>query len=128
MVIIFFALIFAMLMFTFSFGAYSMNGINRTVMYIPMEMFQKNVYVLEKNDTSFFYFEEIKLKNDLTEYFTRLEKYTNDYTLTIMFTNAQGKLDLSLRHQGVRITVNATAYFDYNYKKTMFYHVGESNE
>lgn len=126
MVIIFFALLFAMMMFTFSFTSYSLNGINKIVMYVPLEIFQNNVYVLEYEEPANLYFEEENLTSDLRNYFTKLEKYTNSYSLMIIYTTAEGKLSFGTTHQGVLISISAEAYFDYDYSRTLFYKVGEA--
>ena len=114
--------------FSFFFVTTSMNAVNRAVLYIPIELIQKNVNILDVNDESDLYFNKSDLKTDLDKYFQNsLEKYVISYEVTYTFTNQEGSMVcISTKCQGVKISVNANICFDAHYEKSMFYSIGES--
>ena len=93
MINIFFALSFMFVSFSFFFVTTSMNAVNRAVLYIPIELIQKNVNILDVNDESDLYFNKSDLKTDLDKYFQNsLEKYVISYEVTYTFTNQEGSM------------------------------------
>ena len=129
MIIILFALIFSLISFSFYFSSTAVNAVNRSMLYLPIEILQSSVNLIDVESEEDLYFDKDKLTNDLDDYFElSIKKYVISYVSSYIFTdkdNSMVCIGPDAKCQGIKITINAEIYFDTHYEKTMFYSIGE---
>ena len=115
------------LTFSFSLSSISINSVNRSLLYLPIELLQSYVNIIEVDSVEDLYFKKDPLMDALDIYFeSSLSHHVLSYQVTYLFTDSDNSMVcLSDRCQGINITVNADIYFDVHYEKTMFYSIGE---
>ena len=84
--------------FSFFFVTTSMNAVNRAVLYIPIELIQQNVNILDVNDESDLYFNKSDLKTDLDKYF---QNYPNDSAIFRYGETEEERLGGTCGHHGL---------------------------
>ena len=129
MVIMLFALIFMVLSFSFFFASNAINSVNRSLLYLPIEMLQTYVNVLDVDGEEDLYFNRNSLTTALDRYFeSTVEGHVLSYETSYIFTdkdNTMVCIGTNAKCQGIKINVNAEIYFGVHYEKTMFYSIGE---
>ena len=129
MIITLFALIFMILSFSFFFAATAVNSVNRSLLYLPIELLQTYVNVLNVDEEEDLYFDRTPLTNALESYFeSTVKDHVLSYETSYIFTdkdNTMVCIGASAKCQGLKINMNAEIYFGVHYEKTMFYSIGE---
>ena len=129
MIITLFALIFMILSFSFFFASTAVNSVNRSLLYLPIELLQTYVNVLDVDDGEDLYFNRSSLTNALDSYFeSTIKDHVLSYDTSYIFTdkdNTMVCIGTNAKCQGIKINVNAEIYFGVHYEKTMFYSIGE---
>ena len=67
---------------------YRLNGINRTLLEIPLSIFEVAIPLVREDDETTLYYDKDYLINELTYYFdNKLPFYTDDYDVKYYFSN-----------------------------------------
>ena len=119
MIYIFLAAVFAMFSFQFFTLNFSIQGLNRAIVYTPIELMMMDV----SNNNDEVSFTTSNIESHLREYYDKtLTRYVKDYDIEFYFYN---KFDESICTSnycdGVEITVDATLMISYKYHRVMFY-------
>lgn len=106
---------------------YRLNGINRTLMEIPLSIFEVAVPLAQENDEIVIYFDQEYLINELTYYFdNKLPFYTSNYDLNYYFSNT-GETSMCIEGNcsAIEISLDAEVVFFTRYQKTARYEIRE---
>ncbi len=106
---------------------YRLNGINRTLMEIPLSIFEVAVPLAQENDEIVIYFDQEYLINELTYYFdNKLPFYTSNYDLNYYFSNT-GETSMCIEGHcsAIEISLDAEVVFFTRYQKTARYEIRE---
>lgn len=128
MINIFIGAILAISSFTIFHTSYRMNGINRVMAYLPMEIFENSVHIFSTGTYTGLYFNQSELIDALDEYFdTYVVKYANSYEAEYIFTNPSDQsICTTTRCQSIQINLTAEILSNYEYSKTMYYSITEA--
>ena len=111
------------LIFSFQFFSlnFSIQGLNRTVIYTPIELFYPEI-VSDNGEATI----EVKaFEAQMMSYYDReIRKYTNDYQVSFYYYNPDNEA-MCIRKwcKAVEITVNANLILNYKYHRVMFYEI-----
>ena len=124
---IFYCALFMIMMFSFYFTGTSMNSVRRAILYLPIELIQKSVSLLEFEDENSLYFNDAVLRDNLTTYFdVTVKPHVHDYQFLCIYFDHNDKFCIGNHCQKVRITVIANLYFGAKFSNGMTYEIGES--
>ena len=103
---------------------YSIQGLNRAIIYTPIELMYKSVQVFgeaplfDKNDF------EVVVKS---YYENIIPKYTKEYSVGFYYYNSSDEsMCLTDECNGVEITINCKLNITYQYQRVMYYEMGEA--
>lgn len=104
---------------------YSIQGLNRAIIYTPIEMMYKSVKMY--GEMPYFNIDDFELI--VTNYYSKiLPRYTNEYTLDFYYYNvSDGSMCLTNECDGVEITIICKLNITYEYKRVMFYEMSKTN-
>ena len=129
MIITVFALLFMVISFSFFFASTAVNSVNRSLLYLPVELLQSHVNIISVDDEEDLYFSRGSLTNALDNYFdSTVSGHVLSYESSYIFTdkdNTMVCIGTSAKCQGIKINIDAEIYFGVHYEKTMFYSIGE---
>lgn len=119
MIYIFIAAVFAMFSFQFFTLNFSIQGLNRAIIYTPIELMMMDV----SNNDSHVSFTTSDIENHLIEYYDKtLTRYVKDYDIEFYFYNRNDEsICTSTYCDSVEITIDAKILLTYNYHRVMFY-------
>ena len=119
MIYIFIAAVFAMFSFQFFTLNMSIQGLNRAIIYTPIELMMMDVS--SSGNTARFTADDIE--EHLTKYYNKaLTKYVKEYDISFYFYNREDEsICTSTYCDGVEITIDAKLLLTYNYHRVMFY-------
>lgn len=119
MIYIFIAAIFAMFSFQFFTLNFAIQGLNRAIIYTPIELMMMDV----SNDGSKVSFTTNDIESHLLEYYDKtLTRYVKDYDISFYFYNRVDESICTSNYcDGVEITIDAKLLLTYNYHRVMFY-------
>lgn len=119
MIYIFLAAIFAMFSFQFFTLNYSIQGLNRAIIYTPIELMMMDV----SSQGSGVSFTTNEIEEHVLNYYNKtLPRYAKDYEVDFYFYNKEDdSICTSTYCDGVEITVDATLMISYKYHRVMFY-------
>ena len=104
---------------------FSIQGLNRAILYTPIELMYKSVIVLgEKPQFIREDFEDLVL----SYYQVVLPRYTKSYEVEFYYYNLEDEsMCLTNTCDGVEITIDCKLNVTYNYHRVMFYEMKEAN-
>ena len=119
MIYIFLAAIFAMFSFQFFSLNFSIQGLNRAIIYTPIELMMMDV----SNNDNKVRFTTNDIESHLIEYYDKtLTRYVKDYDITFYFYNREDESICTSNYcDGVEVTIDAKLLLTYNYHRVMFY-------
>ena len=113
------AAVFAMFSFQFFILNFSIQGLNRAVVYTPIELL--TIDVTNRSDEVLFNVDDIE-EHVLSYYENTLPRYTKNYEVSFYFYNADdNSMCLSKYCDAVEITVDADLILSYKYHRVMYY-------
>ena len=125
MTIIFF--VFSLISFLFcSFTtSFKLQSINRTVIYMPVQIFETAIDIVNINETEGLYFNKTKLQNNLDDYFEQnLTKYMKDYEDTLYYYNQEDwSICTSDKCDAVEVMVEGHYAFNFTYRRFVDYEI-----
>lgn len=126
MIMIFIASLLAILSFGGFAVSYQVNGINRTIIFLPISLIENSTDVNEKNKTP--YFNKEKLINNLSYYLnSNITKYTSDFTFYFTFYNLNNhSFCVTSECTSVEVEFTAKLMYEYTYKRVMYYNILET--
>ena len=106
---------------------YRLNGINRTLLEIPLSIFEVAIPLVQEDETVTLYFDKDYLINELTYYFdNKLPFYTDNYQTNYYFSNTgDSSMCLDNTCSAIEITLIADIIFFTQYHKTARYEIRE---
>ena len=106
---------------------YRLNGINRTLLEIPLSIFEIAGPLVQENNDIVVYFDKDFLVSELTYYFdNKLPFYSSDYQLNYYFsTTGESSMCLEKYCTAIEINLDAEIIFLTRYKKTVRYEIRE---
>ncbi len=125
MINILIAIAFALCSFEMFYTTFRINGINRTMINLPIEIFKISIPLINENDEVEAYFDKEVIEEKLKIYFdSTIPKFTSKYEISYFYYNpSDSSLCTSLKCQGVEVTCKATLSFNYKYERTMYYQI-----
>ena len=119
MIYIFLAAIFAMFSFQFFSLNFSIQGLNRAIIYTPIELMMMDV----SNNDNKIRFTTNDIESHLIEYYDKtLTRYVKDYDITFYFYNREDESICTSNYcDGVEVTIDAKLLLTYSYHRVMFY-------
>ena len=119
MIYIFLAAIFAMFSFQFFSLNFSIQGLNRAIIYTPIELMMMDV----SNNDNKVRFTTNDIESHLIEYYDKtLTRYVKDYDITFYFYNREDESICTSNYcGGVEVTIDAKLLLTYSYHRVMFY-------
>ena len=128
MIQILFSVMFAIFSFQMFSISYKANGVNKTLVYFPIELVKNSVTITNYHNDGFVYFNQEKFISYSNTYFDEnISKYTNDYEIEYLFLDIDKEgICTTSKCQCVKISVFASFSFDFVYSKSMIYSIGES--
>lgn len=104
---------------------YSIQGLNRAILYTPIEIMYKGVASLgDKPRISRDDFEYIVM----SYYDNIIPRYSKDYTVYFYYYNLSDQsMCLTDKCEGVEITINCKLNLTYDYHRVMYYELKESS-
>lgn len=106
---------------------YRLNGINRTLLEIPLSLFEVAIPLVNINEEEGLYFDKDYLVDELTYYFdSKLPYFTDNYTINYYFSKT-GEDSYCLDDQCTAIEINLVAeiVFFTEYNQTARYEIRE---
>ena len=121
MIIAFFSailLVFSLQFFTLNF---SIQGLNRAVIYAPIELFYPQIE--ERNNTGVIEIENFE--TEMMKYYNRaLKKYVDEYDVSFYYYNPSDQsMCIDKYCKAVEVTVNADLILNYKYHRVMYYEI-----
>ena len=106
---------------------YRLNGINRTLLEIPLSIFEVAIPLVREDDETTLYYDKDYLINELTYYFdNKLPFYTDDYDVKYYFSNTgDSSMCLTNTCSAIEITLDDEIVFFSRYHKTARYEIRE---
>ena len=101
------------------------NGLNRIVTHIPIQVFHKTIPLVSDEEEIDLYYDKYHLQDNVKHYLdTSIYKYVSSYDIDYYFynTDSGGACDIT-DCKGVEITITAKVSSFYTYKKTMYYEI-----
>lgn len=123
MILIYIAALISMLSFG-AFGiSYQLNGINRSVICLPISILENTAIIDEKTDIP--YLDKVEVRNHLTYYYDcHIKKYTTDYKVEFYFYNSLDDAYCTDRMcNAVEVTIKANLMYNYKYERVMYYKI-----
>ena len=118
----------AFLFISCSFNLFAIStrycGINRTIISVPMEVFESAIKVSEDDNV---YFNRNLVRTYYEGFINeQINKYSSSHSYSYFFYNIQDHNECfnDLACNGVEITINATVFLSLDYTRTMFYEIG----
>lgn len=128
MINIFIAMIVAIYSFQVFSLTYQVSGIKRTVINIPMEIFENSIPFMEQENNKFVgYFDKEILESLLSNYFDdNLIKYTDKYEIKYFYYQTSDGLFCKGDYcDGIKVNVKANIIFSFTIEQKMFYEIKE---
>jgi len=124
MINIFISVLMSLGLFNIFTITYRLDGINRTIVSAPMEIFEYSIPVAVFDTTEYLVFDVNKVKRKYVEYLdTVIYQYVNDYDVSFSFYTIHSDL-VSEKYEGVDITFSTKVTL-VNYERTMYYEISE---
>lgn len=122
---IFIALLLAVASFNFFTVSYKLNGINRTLLFTPISIFEINVPLINSNEEFDLYFDKQSLEKDLTYYYdSHLIRYTGEYDIDYFYVNIDdGSMCTETFCKAIEVTISSEILFGFKYKKAMRFEI-----
>lgn len=119
MIYMFLAAVFAMFSFQFFTLNFSIQGLNRAIIYTPIELMMMDV----SNNSNKISFTTNDIEEHLIEYYDKtLLRYVKEYDIEFYFYNrADESICTSSYCDGVEITIDAKLLLTYDYHRVMYY-------
>ena len=113
------AAVFGMFAFQFFTLNYSIQGLNRAVVYTPIELMAMDV----SNDSGEISFTIEDIEHHLRDYYEKsVSRYVKDYEVDFYFYNQEDdSICLSNYCDAVEIKIDATLILSYKYHRVMYY-------
>ena len=104
---------------------YSIQGLNRAIIFTPIEMMYKSVTTYE--DTPFF--DKDNFEDLVLSYYSRvLPRYTSKYDIDFYYYNSVDESMCLIDYcDSVEITIDCKLNISYQYHRVMYYIMGEAN-
>ena len=108
----------------FSFN-YKIDGLNRTIIHSPIQIFQYAIPLSIENDELTLYYNQEKIKQKYEEYLdTSVYKYVSNYDVSYYFYNIEDKGVCDIEDcQGVEVQFEAPVNVFYHYKNSMYFEI-----
>ena len=120
-------LVFSLTIFLFSSFTISLKlqTINRAVIYIPKEIFETAIPIVNIDESNGLFFNKTKLASNLDTYFEdKLSKLMSDYTYTLYYYNqSNGSICTSTNCNAVEVTVSGHYSFNFLYERSISYEI-----
>lgn len=125
---IFISLMFCVFAFISFQTSFKCGGLNRSLIYLPIEIIKNNVVISDYNSRQILYFNQDDFIMDCDAYFDKISaKYALNLDITYSFYEEDGEaLCLDGYCQSVKISLSSNIGFNYIYNKSMLYRIGES--
>ena len=125
MIIIFISVIFGAYSLQFFALNYSIQGLNRAIVFTPIEMMYKSVSAYSETPD----FNRKDFEYIIMRYYDHIiPRYSKDYEVEFYYYNLQdGSMCLTDTCKGVEITVNCKLNVTYQYHRVMYYELKEAN-
>lgn len=120
-------LVFLLTVFLFSSFTISLKlqTINRAVIYMPKEIFETAIPIVNIDETSGLYFNKTKLANNIETYLDeKISRLMSDYTYSLYYYNqTNGSICTSANCNAVEVTVTGHYSFDFLYERSISYEI-----
>ena len=125
MIILFISVIFGVYSLQFFVLNYSIQGLNRAIVFTPIEMMYKSVSAYSETPD----FNRKDFEYIIMRYYDHIiPRYSKDYEVDFYYYNLQdGSMCLTDTCKGVEITVNCKLNVTYQYHRVMYYELKEAN-
>lgn len=118
MTIIFFVFSLITFLFTSFTTTFRLQSINRTIMYMPVQIFETAINIVNIDETKGLYFDKQRLVANLENYFEEnLPKYMKDYSYTLYYYNQKDQ-SICTKSKCDAVEVTVTGHYAYNFKYT----------
>lgn len=120
-----FSLFLTVVSFSFFVACRRVNGINRTLLNIPVAIFESSIPLVQERDEPIIYYDKEILESKLTSYFDKeLPKYTERYFVGYYYYNQDDKsLCIDEYCTAVEIKVSAKVVFTMTYQKSVSFYI-----
>ena len=104
---------------------YSIQGLNRAIVFTPIELMYKSVKMYGENPL----FQKDDFENIVLSYYSKiLPRYTKEYTVDFYYYNSYDQsMCLTNDCDGVEFTIECKLNITYQYHRTMYYELLEAN-
>ena len=104
---------------------YSIQGLNRAIVFTPIELLYKSVTMYGENPQ----FKKDDFQDIVLSYYSHiLPRYTESYDVSFYYYNSiDESMCLESNCDGVEITISCKLNLTYDYKRTMYYELTEAN-
>ena len=122
---IIFSLTLAVLSLHFFTVTYRLNGVNRTLYYIPISIFESSIPLAQESESLIIYYDKNILENKLTYYFdNNLSKYVSRYTLDFYYYNQSNDSICKTDYcDAIEITLKADILLTVSYQKSARFYI-----
>ncbi len=125
MIILFF--VFSLTIFLFSSFTISLRlqTINRAIIYMPIEVFETAIQVVNIDETEGLYFVKSRLQSNLDDYFEEtVSRVMNDYSYSLYYYNQEdGSICTSDKCDAVEVTLTGHYIYNFSYTKSVNYEI-----
>ena len=125
MIMMFIALLVAVLSFNVFMMSYQMNGINRLVLSMPITLVEASINFIKIDEMDGPYFDKNLLEENVNAYYDyHLPRYSNDYQIGFYYYNVEDhSFDLDEKYNAVEVSIDAGLILMNRYQKTMHYEI-----
>ena len=125
MTIIFFVFSLITFLFTSFTTSFRLQSINRTVIYMPVQIFETAIYIVNIDETKGLYFNKTTLMINISNYLEEnLPKYMENYSFTLYYYN---QTDQSIctgdKCNAVEVTVTGHYAYHFKYSRSVAYEI-----
>lgn len=125
MILLFFASVICVMSFQLFMLNYQIQGLNRAVVFTPVEILYKGV----SSHESIPYFTSRELITYLDDYYEKtLTRYVNEYEVSYYFYNQEDEsMCIEDYCDAIEITVDCSLTFNHTFHRVMFYEIRSNN-
>ena len=125
MIIMFFIFAFTAFLFSSFTISFKLQTINRAIIYMPVEVFETAIPLVNVDISNGLYFDKTKLNKNVNNYLqSKLTGVMKDYTYSLYYYNQEDEsICTSDKCNAVEVTVNGHYAYNFTYTRSVSYEI-----
>ena len=130
MIVMFFVFIFITFFFSSFTISLKLQTINRAIIYMPKEVFEMAIPVVNIDESEWLYFDKSRLDENIANYLEeKLTVVMPDYTYTLYYFNQEDEsICVNDKCNAVEVTINGHYAFNFLYTRSIKYEIHRGSQ